>query len=158
MIEEPASAVSFGMLEQVLGFRMQRLRAALAAQMLAAMKRWALPQGAFMVLALVQENPGLSQTMLVRETGIRKTLLVAVLHELEARELLVRRALASDRRHNQLFITDTGQSVLIEMAEVVMDIEAPIREALSDETMRHVKAALDQALAAMRSDEEAKVA
>ena len=71
MARDPSTAVSFGMLEDVLGFRMQRLRAAIAKPLIAGMKRWGLRRGAFMVLALVAENPGLSQTVLVRETGIR---------------------------------------------------------------------------------------
>jgi DNA-binding MarR family transcriptional regulator len=153
MAEEPASPVSFGMLEHVLGFRMQRLRAALAARMLVAMKRWSLPKGSFMVLALVQANPGLGQTALVRETGIRKTLLVAVLHALEARGLVMRRALTSDHRQKQVYITDAGQTVLTDMAEAVMAIEAPLRTGLSDDTMRQMKAAFDQALAAVHADD-----
>jgi DNA-binding MarR family transcriptional regulator len=155
MTEEAVSPVSFGMLEHVLGFRIQRLRAVLTTRMLVAMKRWGLPKGSFMVLALVEENPGLGQTALVRETGIRKTLLVAVLHALEERGLLVRRALASDHRQKQLYITEAGRSVLTEMAKAVMAIEAPIRHGLSDETMHRMKAAFDQALATMQTDEGA---
>jgi len=144
MTEESGSPVSFGMLENVLGFRIQRLRAALTTRTLVAMKRWGLPKGSFMVLALVQENPGLGQTALVHETGIRKTLLVAVLHALEERGLLLRRALATDHRQKQLYITDAGQSVLAEMTESVMAIEAPIRRGLSGEAMHQMRAAFDQ--------------
>ena len=137
------------MLEDVLGFRMQRLRAAISQPLLAGMKRWGLRRGAFMVLALVHHNPGLSQTVLVRETGIRKSLLVALLHELEERGLVLRQERASDRRHNQLFITDAGSSVLTEMADMVARIEAPIWAALSDDAIRQLKDAMDQALAAL---------
>jgi len=152
VIDDLPPPIAFGLLEDVLGFRLQRLRAALSAPMLAGMRRWGLRRGAFMVLALVQENPGLSQTALVRETGIQKTLLVALLHELQDRGLVVRQALASDRRHNQLFLTDDGRAVVMEMAKVVARIEAPIREALSPDTMRQLKAALDGALIAVRDD------
>lgn len=148
MPNDPAQLVSFGMLEDVLGFRMQRLRSVLSGQMLAAMKRWGLRKGAFMVLALVQENPGLSQTALVHETGIRKTLLVALIHELEERGFVIRQARESDRRHNQLFITEAGREIVSAMAEIVMRIEAPIREALSVATLQQFKSALDQAFAA----------
>lgn len=137
------------MLEDVLGFRMQRLRAALAMPLITGMKRWGLRRGAFMVLALVDENAGLSQTVLVRETGIRKSLLVALLHELEERGLVQRRERASDRRHNQLFITDAGRTVLGEMAEMVAQIEAPIHAALSDASIRQMKATMDEALLAL---------
>ena len=143
------------MLENVLGFRLQRLRAALSAPTLAGMKPWGLRRGGFMVLALVQENPGLSQTALVRETGIQKTLLVALLHELEERALVVRRTQASDRRHNQIFITDAGRAIVADMAEVVARIEAPIREALSSEALDLLKTTIDQALAALRGHAEA---
>ena len=154
MASDPSTAVSFGMLEDVLGFRMQRLRAALSKPLLAGMKRWGLRRGAFMVLALVHENPGLSQTALVRETGIRKTLLVALLHELEERGLVLRQELASDRRHNQLFITDAGHAVLVDMADMVAKIEAPIRASLSDSAINEMKAAMDQALLALTDNDE----
>ena len=149
MARDPSTAVSFGMLEDVLGFRMQRLRAAIAKPLIAGMKRWGLRRGAFMVLALVAENPGLSQTVLVRETGIRKSLLVALLHELEERGLVQRRERASDRRHNQLFITDAGRTVLGEMAAMVAEIEAPIHAALSDASIGQMKKTMDEALAAL---------
>lgn len=144
--------IAFGLLEDVLGFRMQRLRAALSAPMLVGMRRWGLRRGAFMVLALIKENPGLSQTALVRETGIQKTLLVALLHELEERGLVVRKALASDRRHNQLFLTGTGDTAVNEMAGIVARIEAPIRQALSPTKIAALKEALDCALAAVQDD------
>lgn len=147
--EAPAA---FGLLEDVLGFRMQRLRAALSAPMLVGMRRWGMRRGAFMVLALVKANPGLSQTALVRETGIQKTLLVALLHELEERGLVVRRALESDRRHNQLFLTEAGETAVNEMAEIVARIEAPIRRALSPAKIAQLKEALDCALAAVQDD------
>jgi DNA-binding MarR family transcriptional regulator len=151
MTSDEAQA-AFGLLEDVLGFRMQRLRAALSAPMLVGMRRWGMRRGAFMVLALVKANPGLSQTALVRETGIQKTLLVALLHELEERGLVVRRALESDRRHNQLFLTDAGEIAVNEMAEIVARIEAPIRRALSPAKIAQLKEALDCALAAVQDD------
>ena len=156
MSDDLPHSMSFGMLEDVLGFRIQRLRAALSAPTLAGMKRWGLRRGGFMVLALIQENPGLSQTALVRETGIQKSLLVALLHELEERALVERRALAADRRHNQLFITDAGRMLVAEMAEVVTQVEAPIRAALSPATLNQLKASIDAALAAMRDGHAAE--
>lgn len=153
MADDPSQPLSYGLLEDVLGFRLQRLRAALSVPLLAEMKRWGLRRGAFMVLALVQENPGMSQTALVREIGIRKSLLVALLHEFEDRDLVVRRALASDRRHNELFITDAGREILREMAETVAQLEAPIRKALSEDTLRELKSTLDQALAALHGSD-----
>ncbi|WP_404714137.1 MarR family winged helix-turn-helix transcriptional regulator [Sphingomonas sp. MMS24-J13] len=128
------------------------MRAALSAPMIVGMRRWGLRRGAFMVLALVKANPGLSQTALVRETGIQKTLLVALLHELEDRGLVVRQALASDRRHNQLFLTDAGHAAVREMGEIVSRIEAPIHQALSPAAIDQLKAALDCALAAIQQD------
>jgi DNA-binding MarR family transcriptional regulator len=150
--EDAPKPIAFGLLEDVLGFRMQRLRAALSAPMIVGMRRWGLRRGAFMVLALVEANPGLSQTALVRETGIQKTLLVALLHDLEERGLMVRQALASDRRHNQLFLTDAGHSAVSEMAAIVSRIEAPIHQTLSPVAVAQFKAALDCALAAIRQE------
>lgn len=155
MADDAPPPVAFGILDEVLGFRLQRLRAALSAPTLAGMKKWGLRRGGFMVLALIQENPGLSQTALVRETGIPKTLLVALLHELEARGLVMRQSLASDRRHNQLFITEAGRTMVAEMAGVVARIEAPIRTALSPQTLDQLKTAIDQALAALHADAQA---
>jgi DNA-binding MarR family transcriptional regulator len=150
--EDTPTPIAFGLLEDVLGFRMQRLRAALSAPMIVGMRRWGLRRGAFMVLALVKANPGLSQTALVHETGIQKTLLVALLHELEERGLVVRQTLASDRRHNQLFLTEAGDAAVGEMAEIVARIEAPIHQALSSAALNELKTALDRALAAIEQD------
>jgi DNA-binding MarR family transcriptional regulator len=64
------------------------------------------------ILAVVRENPGLSQMALSQVLGIVRSGVVPLLDSLESRGLLKRAAHASDRRSHALFLTAEGDLLL----------------------------------------------
>ena len=70
----------------------------------------------YAILTLVRDNPGLSQTQISDSLGLKRANLVALLDELEDRELLVRKPSPSDRRSYQLHLTENGQLKMVEIA------------------------------------------
>ncbi|TPG57244.1 MarR family transcriptional regulator [Roseomonas nepalensis] len=71
----------------------------------------ALKPGRFAMLAMIHENPGLSQTALGAAVGRDKSTLTPALVELERRGL-VRRDRGADRRSYALSLTPAGEAAL----------------------------------------------
>ncbi len=66
----------------------------------------------FSVLALIHENPGVSQTEVCAALGIQKANFVPLLKELQRRGLAVRKSGVADRRSSALHLTEQGAAVL----------------------------------------------
>ena len=66
----------------------------------------------YSILAVVRENPGLTQMALSQVLGIVRSAVVPLLDELESRKLLKRTASASDRRAHALYLTAKGNLLL----------------------------------------------
>ena len=64
----------------------------------------------FAVLLSVHQNPGISQTDLVRMTGIDRSTLTEILRRLGRRGLIRRERQAADRRTNALHLTEEGRA------------------------------------------------
>ena len=64
----------------------------------------------FAVLLSVHQNPGVSQTDLVRTTGIDRSTLTEILRRLGRRGLIRRERQPGDRRTNALHLTAEGQT------------------------------------------------
>lgn len=71
--------------------------------------------GRFAVLALIGQNPGLSQTALGRAAGRDKSTLTPALNDLVRRSLVKRQRVASDRRSYALSLTLKGEKLLEEL-------------------------------------------
>ena len=71
----------------------------------------------FAVLLSVHQNPGVSQTDLVRMTGIDRSTLTEILRRLGRRGLIRRERQPEDRRTNALHLTAEGQTTM----EVAID-------------------------------------
>ena len=65
----------------------------------------------FAILTVLGDRPGVRQSQLSPMLGIRRTNLVPLLSELEARGLCERRPVPGDRRAAALFLTDAGMAV-----------------------------------------------
>jgi DNA-binding MarR family transcriptional regulator len=68
--------------------------------------------GRFAVLALIAQNPGLSQTALGRAAGRDKSTLTPALNDLVHRSLVKRQRVASDRRSYALSLTPKGEKLV----------------------------------------------
>ena len=70
-----------------------------------------LTQRQFAVLAAAAARPGLTQTELVKETGIDRSTLAELVSRMATRGLLSREAVAGDARANAIHLTDEGQAL-----------------------------------------------
>jgi DNA-binding MarR family transcriptional regulator len=71
--------------------------------------------GWFAVLALINENPGITQTALSRADTRDKSSLTPILDDLERRAMILRERLPSNRRSYSLRLTAAGVSLLNEL-------------------------------------------
>ena len=86
--------------------------------------------GRFGLLALVEANPGVSQSRLAHAVGLDRSTMVAVLDRLEDRRLVERRA-GPDRRTNGLWLTPEGKRLVARLKRRIAEHEARIAGRLS---------------------------
>ncbi|AOY67653.1 MarR family transcriptional regulator [Xanthomonas euvesicatoria pv. euvesicatoria] len=84
------------------------------------------------LLMIGRSGGGIRQVALAQQLGMEGPSLVRLLDKLAAQGLLRREADSSDRRANQLWLTDAGQA-LVGQIEIRLDaLRAPVLGALSD--------------------------
>jgi DNA-binding MarR family transcriptional regulator len=69
----------------------------------------------YSALSVIERNPGLKQTDVGAALKIKRANFVAICDELEERKLIVRRAIATDRRSHALHLTPRGKALLSTM-------------------------------------------
>jgi len=150
-IEEPdqTEALRPGLLDDFVGPRVRILWNLLSARMANALAPFGLRTGAFSALALIAANPGCSQNQLAQALGMDKSAVVAIIDELERRDLATRVRQAHDRRRHALKLTAKGKTLLQKMLPPASQGGRPIREALSAQELRQLLALLDRACAAL---------
>ncbi len=77
-------------------------------------------------MALIDRNPGISQTALARAIGSDKSTLTPVLDDLVKRGLISRVRTRSDRRLYELSLTDAGRKVMRAMQECAQRHESEL--------------------------------
>ncbi|MBO9574887.1 MAG: winged helix-turn-helix transcriptional regulator [Sphingobium sp.] len=147
--------VDLGVLGESVGPVIRQLRNQLVVRIVQAFDRFDLRSGSFSTMALIAANPGCAQSDISRETGLDKSVVVALVDELEQRGLASRARSQDDRRRNILTLTPAGEAILAEMTAVVQDVERPIREAMTEdelETMIRLNRKALQTLLAANAD------
>jgi DNA-binding MarR family transcriptional regulator len=86
--------------------------------------------GQFSILAVIDRNPGLSQTRVCAALGIKRANLVGVINELESSGLVRRDPSPKDRRSNRLHLTPAGQRALRSSLDGQAEHEARITRLL----------------------------
>lgn len=107
--------IKLGRLRQNIGFRL-RLAQDVSFQAFARRVGQAdLGPGRYAILALINENPGLNQTLLSRASGRDKSTLTPALRDLEKRAFIARQRSTTDGRAYMLHLTAKGKSYLAEL-------------------------------------------
>ncbi|MFL6599765.1 MAG: MarR family winged helix-turn-helix transcriptional regulator [Steroidobacteraceae bacterium] len=111
---EPSSGrqVSFGPLNDYLGYALRRAQMTAVAEFLEAFREVDLRPTQFAVLIIISANPGVRQTEVCDALGIQKANFVPLLNELERRGLALRKSVAADRRSSALHLTPLGNVTL----------------------------------------------
>jgi DNA-binding MarR family transcriptional regulator len=147
--------MGLGLLGDSIGPAIRLLRNVLASRIVAAFEPFGLRTGTFSTMALIAANPGCSQSEIARHIGTDKSIVVAIVDDLERKGLAERRRSTADRRRNALTLTEQGHAVMMEMDRIGREIEKPIRGALApaevDQLIRLTRRAVDALMAAEQS-------
>lgn len=107
-----AAPIRIGDLSDFLGYSLKRAQLRIFDDFIGCVAALQLTPAQFSVLMLVEANPGRNQTEIASTLGILRPNFVAMLDELESRDLCVRVRSSSDRRSHILKLTDKGRAVL----------------------------------------------
>lgn len=97
-----------GVLEELAGYHLRRAQIAVFQDFGAAMGGLGVTPGQFGVLALIQANPGMSQSALGLAMGVDRSTVVSVIDRLEGRGLVERAPSATDGRSYALRLSAAG--------------------------------------------------
>ncbi len=122
--------VSLGVLDERLGYTLRRAQMAVFQDFFRAVAAFNLSPAQYSVLAVVEANPGLSQTRVADVLGIQKTNFVPMIKDLERRGLIHRAPMPSDRRSFALELGKTGQAIIMSVHEAAAAHEERVRAAV----------------------------
>jgi len=101
----------------------------------------------YSILTLVERNQGLSQTQLAGALGIKKTNLVSLIDELEARRLVRRKPGGMDRRARELYLTAEGAALILRLHRMDSVLDRRISRTMSVGERRRLCSILRQVAA-----------
>jgi len=136
--------VSLGLLPTLLGYQLRRAQLAVFQNFAEVVGASELTPGQFGVLAVIDANPGLSQTQLGGALGIDRSTVVAVIDRLEQRRLVLRHASPHDRRSHALHLSAEGKATLTRLIERVHVHEQAITRDLTESERAQLMALLQR--------------
>lgn len=116
--------VDRGPLPELLGYALRRSQIAVFQDFIRSMGETEIRPAQYSILTVIARNPGLKQAEVSDSLGIERARLVLVLNELEQRGLAKRVVSTTDRRSHALFLTEAGETMLVELNRRVAEHEA----------------------------------
>ena len=141
LLDDIPPATDTGMPE-LLTFSLRRAAAATLLELQAALAEDAIRPIQFAIMTVLAARPGLRQSQLSPMIGIRRTNLVPLLSELEARRLCERRPVPGDRRAAALFLTEAGATVSARCTERAAAHETRLAVRIGPQERQHLAALL----------------
>lgn len=123
---DASGPVDLSALANVIGYQLRRAQLAVFDDFIRAFAEHNIRPSQYGVLTAIDRNPGSSQAAIAQSLGIKRSNFVKMVDEFERRKLVVRREVASDRRANALYLTDTGRSVIEQLHAIRIAHEARI--------------------------------
>jgi DNA-binding MarR family transcriptional regulator len=120
----------------VIGYRLRRAQLSVFQRFLEVFEELNLRPAEYSVLTLVADNPGRKQTEIAEVLGIKRANFVTLIHGLEARDLVERRASPGDKRANALHLTRTGKAFVVNARALHDGLEAELIERLGGDRAR----------------------
>ena len=117
--DDATDALQLGELSEQLGYVLKRAQPKALENFLRCLASLQLTPAQFSVLLLVDRNPGRNQTEIASTLGILRPNFVAMLDNLESRDLCARIRSTNDRRSHILVLTDKGKAVLARAKKLV---------------------------------------
>lgn len=110
-------------LPDLLGFHIRLAHIAIYRDFTASLADLDLTQKQGAALQLIGANPAVSQVDLAATLGTDRATMMAMIDRLEQRGYLSRRRSTEDRRRQELFLTEAGESVLAASKQVIAEHE-----------------------------------
>jgi DNA-binding MarR family transcriptional regulator len=112
LVAPAAELLQLGPLAGFIGFHLRLAQEASFQAFARRVRSSEMRPGRFALLALIGQNPGISQTALGRAAGRDKSTLTPALNDLVHRSLVKRQRVASDRRSYALSLTHKGEKLI----------------------------------------------
>jgi DNA-binding MarR family transcriptional regulator len=136
--------VRFGLLDELLGYHLRRAQVTVFEDFTATVGTADVTPGQLGVLAIIDANPGLSQTRLGAALGIDRSTIVGIIDGLESRGLVTRNIAPQDRRSHALKLAPSGVALLRRLETAVRAHERKVARDLSAAEIRQLIALLKQ--------------
>jgi DNA-binding MarR family transcriptional regulator len=108
------------------------------------------------IMAVLGELPGSSADEVSLRTQVEKSLISRALQKLLKRELVARQVDATDRRRQNLTLTDAGKDIYNEIVPVSYEYESALVECFSDEEREQLNLLLNKLNAHAREVEKSR--
>lgn len=102
----------------IIGYKLRRAQLAVFQDFIESFARMKLRPAEFSVLAVIARAPGLKQSEIAAQLGIKRANFVSLMDGLERRGLAERRKAAGDKRSHSLHLTSEGTRFVEEMVSV----------------------------------------
>lgn len=96
------------------------------------------------LMAYLSRSEGLAQTALAEQMGLGKVALGCLIDRLEASEMIERRVDPSDRRMNNIYLTDKGRQVTEDMRALTLVANDDLLEGVDDAELAIAVKVLDK--------------
>jgi DNA-binding MarR family transcriptional regulator len=129
-VASPARAekLSLGQLNHHLGFFLRRLQIWVFQDFIQTLRLMKVRPAQYSVLLIIEANPGHSQAAIGQALSVERARLARMLHELERRKWVTRRANGSDARAHSLYLTADGEKALVKIKSLAEKHEARLAE------------------------------
>ena len=138
----PGEELNLNGLTALLGFQVRRAQIAMYRDFIASLKELDLTQKQYAVLSLLQANPGASQIAIAGTLGMDRATMMAIVDRLQDRHLLIRERSKTDRRRQELYLTDEGVRVLEQASRLIAKHESRFARRFSQAELKQLIAML----------------
>jgi DNA-binding MarR family transcriptional regulator len=122
--------LKLGTLDEHLGYFLRRLQVSVFKDFIRTLAPMDVRPAQYSVLLLVEANPGRSQAAIGQALDIERARLARLLHGLEGRGWIARRAADGDGRSHSLYLTRGGERALVRIKALTARHEAWLAEVL----------------------------
>src|SRR5882757_3241957 len=143
LASDQTDRLKLGTLDGHLGYFLRRLQVSVFKDFMRTLAPMNVRPAQYSVLLLVEANPGRSQAAIGQALDIERARLARLLHVLEGRGWIERRAADGDGRSHSLYLTRGGEKALVRIKALAARHEAWLAEVLGSKRrlllMEHLK-------------------
>ncbi|WLD58484.1 MarR family transcriptional regulator [Salinispirillum sp. LH 10-3-1] len=122
--------IDYTMLNSLVGYRLRRAQIAYFENFNATCTEQGVTPGLFGILAIVLNNPGLTQTAVAQAIHTDRSAMVAAVDKLEKLKLMERRPSENDRRSYALYLTAEGERFTKSLHQKVLAHESHFEQVM----------------------------